>query len=322
MKELAAKITTYRGISTLLVFVVLVIVFVFLTPNRLFVDPRNLALLAKLMPDLGIVALGVGILMICGEFDLSVSSVLPLSSYIFTLLLVGGANPILALLVALAAGAILGLVNGLITVRTGISSFITTLGTMMFWRGVLYVWSRVAPVSIRAYVPTGSALERALTGTIGFVPVQIIWFVLFAVILGLLLHLHKFGNWIYSTGDNKEAARAMGINTNMVKTLCFVIVGVLCAFSAVMQSIRLGSFAATQGIGFELRAIAAAVVGGTSLFGGVGTMAGVFLGALTIPILDNGLILMGVPVFGVGAFIGLATILFVMLNTFVERRVV
>jgi simple sugar transport system permease protein len=322
MKEQAAKITTYRGLSTLFVFVVLLIVFIFLTPNRLFVDPRNLALLAKLMPDLGIVALGVGMLMICGEFDLSVSSVLPLSSYIFTLLLVGGANPILALLVALAAGAILGLVNGLIRVRTGISSFITTLGTMMFWRGVLYVWSRMAPVSIRAYVPTGSALERALTGTIGFVPVQIIWFVVFAVILGLLLHLHKFGNWIYSTGDNKEAARAMGINTNMVKTLCFVIVGVLCAFSAVMQSIRLGSFAATQGIGFELKAIAAAVVGGTSLFGGVGTMAGVFLGALTVPILENGLILMGVPVFGVGAFIGLATILFVMLNTFVERRVV
>jgi simple sugar transport system permease protein len=274
------------------------------------------------MPDLGVVTLGVGMLMICGEFDLSVSSVLPLSSYIFTLLLIGGANPILALLVALAAGAILGLVNGLIRVRTGISSFIVILGTMMFWRGVLYVWSRMAPISIRAYVPTGSALERALTGTIGFVPVQIIWFVLFAVILGLVLHFHKFGNWVYSTGDNKEAARAMGININMVKTLCFVIVGVLSAFAGVMQAVRLGSFAATQGIGFELGAIAAAVVGGTSLFGGVGTMAGIFLGALTIPILQNGLILMGVPVFGVTAFIGAAVILFVIVNTFVERRVI
>jgi simple sugar transport system permease protein len=322
MKELAAKLATYRGISTLFVFVVIVMVFAFLTPNRLFVDPRNLIMLARHMPELGVVALGIGMLMICGEFDLSIGSILPLSSYIFTCQLVGGMNPILALLVALAAGAAMGLVNGLIVTRTGISSFITTLGAMMFWRGVLYLWARGATIAIHAYVLTGSALDRALIGTIGFVPVQIIWFVLFAVIFGLLLHRHKFGNWIYSTGDNKEAARAMGINTDMVKILCFVIVGVLSAFSGVMQVVRMEVFAATQGRGFELRAIAAVVVGGTSLFGGVGTMLGVFLGAITIQILDNGLIMMRVPAIGVTAFIGSAIILFVILNTFVERRAV
>ena len=242
MKELAAKLATYRGISTLFVFVVIVMVFAFLTPNRLFVDPRNLIMLARHMPELGVVALGIGMLMICGEFDLSIGSILPLSSYIFTCQLVGGMNPILALLVALAAGAAMGLVNGLIVTRTGISSFITTLGAMMFWRGVLYLWARGATIAIHAYVLTGSALDRALIGTIGFVPVQIIWFVLFAVIFGLLLHRHKFGNWIYSTGDNKEAARAMGINTDMVKILCFVIVGLLAAFGGVMQTVRVKTF--------------------------------------------------------------------------------
>ena len=322
MKELAAKLATYRGISTLFVFVVAVMVFAFLTPNRLFVDPRNLTSLARLAPDIVIVALGIGLLMISGEFDLSVGSILALSSYTFALQLEGGMNPILALLGALAVGAVLGLVNGLIVTRTGIPSFIVTLGTMMFWRGVLFVWSSMAAIVIRPYVPSGSALDRAFDGTIGFVPTPTIWVILFAVILGLLLHRHKLGNWIYSTGDNKEAARAMGINTDMAKTLCFVIVGLLSAFVGVMQAVRLSTFSLDLGLGLELRVIAGAVMGGTSLRGGVGAIPAVFLGALTLQILDNGLILMGVPAIGVRAFIGVAVILFVILNTFVERRMV
>ncbi len=319
MKELAAKLATYRGISTLFVFVVIVMVFAFLTPNRLFVDPRNLIMLARHMPELGVVALGIGMLMICGEFDLSIGSILPLSSYIFTCQLVGGMNPILALLVALAAGAAMGLVNGLIVTRTGISSFITTLGAMMFWRGVLYLWARGATIAIHAYVLTGSALDRALIGTIGFVPVQIIWFVLFAVIFGLLLHRHKFGNWIYSTGDNKEAARAMGINTDMVKILCFVIVGLLAAFGGVMQTVRVKTFSPRAGDGWELRVIAAVVVGGTSLRGGVGSMTGIILGSLIIVVITNAITLLRLPFGWTFVVFGSIIVLSVLLDRFIER---
>jgi simple sugar transport system permease protein len=311
----------YRAANTFLVFIGLVMFFSLLTHNYLFVDRRNLAALGKLFPDLGVVALGVGVLMICGEFDLSVSSVLPFCSYVFVRLLYRGFAPFWAFWAALGVGALLGLLNGLITVKTKMPSFITTLGTMMFWRGVLYIWSKMMPAGIRNLVPSGSLFERTFAGTVGsFFPVQALWFALFAVILGILLHYHRFGNWIYATGDNRDAARAMGINTDLVKTVCFMIVGVLCGFSACMQAVRIGSFAATQGIGFELRAIAACVVGGTSLRGGVGSMPGIVLGALTIPILDNGLILLRVPVFGISAFIGIATILFVVLNSYVERK--
>jgi len=311
----------YRAANTFLVFIGLVMFFSLLTPNYLFVDRRNLAALGKLFPDLGVVALGVGVLMICGEFDLSVSSVLPFCSYVFVRLLYRGFAPFWAFWAALGVGALLGLLNGLITVKTKMPSFITTLGTMMFWRGVLYIWSKMMPAGIRNLVPSGSLFERTFAGTVGsFFPVQAMWFALFAVFLGILLHYHRFGNWIYATGDNRDAARAMGINTDLVKTACFMIVGVLCGFSACMQAVRIGSFAATQGIGFELRAIAACVVGGTSLRGGVGSMPGIVLGALTIPILDNGLILLRVPVFGISAFIGIATILFVVLNSYVERK--
>ncbi|MEI6157060.1 MAG: ABC transporter permease, partial [Atribacterota bacterium] len=279
------------------------------------------AALGKLFPDLGIIALGIGVLMICGEFDLSVGSVLPFCSFIFAQQMIADFSPFVSFFVSLLVGAILGLINGIITVKTKMPSFITTLGTLMFWRGILYVWSKMMPMSIRTFVPSGSPFQKLMAGNLNaYIPVQVIWFAIFAVILSILLHFHRFGNWIYSTGDNRDAAHAMGIRTDLVKIICFMIVGVLCGFSACMQSVRLGSFAATQGVGFEFKAISACVIGGTSLRGGIGSMTGIFLGALTIPIIDNGLILMRVPVFAISAFIGLATILFVLLNNYIERK--
>ena len=147
-----------------------------------------------------------------------------------------------------------------------------------------------------------------------------LWFAGIAVLLGLLLHSHRFGNWIYATGGNRLAARAMGIDTDLVKIVCFVIVGLLCALSGLMETLRLESFYSTQGKGFELKAIAACVVGGTLLTGGRGGMVGIFLGVLVVELLENGLILMRVPVFGISAFIGLAVVLFVLLNSWIDRR--
>jgi simple sugar transport system permease protein len=159
-----------------------------------------------------------------------------------------------------------------------------------------------------------------LIGSIGgVVPVQIIWFIGFTIVLGLVVHFHRFGNWIFTTGDNKIAARAMGVNTDMVKIICFTVVGFLCSFMSMMQALRIESFAATQGIGFELKAIASSVVGGTSLMGGIGSILGIFLGTLTIQLLENGLILMGAPVFGINVFIGLGIVLFAVLNLYIER---
>ncbi|MCX6090921.1 MAG: ABC transporter permease [Candidatus Atribacteria bacterium] len=312
---------SFRSSSTLVVFVTLVVVFSIFTPNHIFINERNIAALGKLFPDLGIIALGIGVLMICGEFDLSVGSVLPFCSFIFAQQMIADFSPFVSFFVSLLVGAILGLINGIITVKTKMPSFITTLGTLMFWRGILYVWSKMMPMSIRTFVPSGSPFQKLMAGNLNaYIPVQVIWFAIFAVILSILLHFHRFGNWIYSTGDNRDAAHAMGIRTDLVKIICFMIVGVLCGFSACMQSVRLGSFAATQGVGFEFKAISACVIGGTSLRGGIGSMTGIFLGALTIPIIDNGLILMRVPVFAISAFIGLATILFVLLNNYIERK--
>jgi simple sugar transport system permease protein len=138
-------------------------------------------------------------------------------------------------------------------------------------------------------------------------------------VLGIIVHFHRFGNWIFVTGDNKTAARAMGIETGKVKTICYMIVGILCSFMGMMQALRIESFAANQGIGFELKAIASAVVGGTALMGGMGSIPGIFLGTLTIQIIENGLILMGAPAFGINAFIGAGIILFAIFNIYITR---
>jgi simple sugar transport system permease protein len=321
MQRLKIRPITIYGLNTALTFIITFLIFSIFTPDHLFLDPRNLASMAKLTPDIGVVALGIGILMIAGEFDLSIASIIPFCSYIFTQFIMNGMDPLLAFILIFPIGATFGLINGLLVVSTGLPSFIITLSTMLFWKGLLFGLSRMMPISILKYV-SDTPIEKILTGQIGPVPIQIIWFGIFAVILGLLLHQTKFGNWIYATGSNQEAARAMGINVRMVKTVCYMIIGVLCAWAAVMQAVRLGSFAATQGIGFELKTIAAVVVGGTALTGGVGSMLGIVLGIFIIRIVENGLILLKAPVFGVEMFIGVAVVIFVLLNSFVNRRLV
>jgi simple sugar transport system permease protein len=217
-------------------------------------------------------------------------------------------------------GVVIGLINGILVTRTRLPSFILTLGTMLFWRGLVYAASRMMPIGIRSWLDFGSWLENLFVGSIGGIfPVQFLWFVGFAILLAVVLHFTRFGNWIFVTGDNPTAARAMGINTNMVKILCYIIVGVLCSVMALMQCLRIESFTANQGIGFELKAIASAVVGGTSLMGGIGSVLGIFLGTLTIQIIENGVILLGMPAFGISTFIGAVVILFAVLNRQISR---
>lgn len=319
-KRIVSRLLAYKVSFTLIVFVALLAIFQIFTPNHTFFQRANLFALARLAPDLGIVALGVGLLMICGEFDLSVASTIPMSSFVFVKLLGVGVPLGLNLVLTLCVGVAVGLLNGLLVTKTRLPSFILTLGTMLFWRGLLYAASRMMPIGIRSWLDFGSWLENLFVGSIGGIfPVQALWFVFFAVILAVVLHFTKFGNWVFVTGDNQTAARAMGINTDAVKIVCYMIVGVLCSVMGLMQCLRIESFAANQGVGFELKAIASAVVGGTALTGGIGSVLGIVLGTLTIQIIENGVILLGFPAFGIGTFIGAVVILFAVLNKYISR---
>jgi len=322
--ERFTKFLRQRAASTFLVFVGLVIIFSLFSPRHVFINARNIAALGKLFPDLGVVALGVGMLMICGEFDLSVASVLPFCAYIFARSLYVGIAPFWGMVLAILVGCGLGWINGFLTVKTRMPSFITTLGTMMFWRGftILLSGGEQTACDVSALeTPAASYFLSFFNGQIGgILPAQFFWFALFAVVLGVLLHYHRFGNWVYATGDNRDAARAMGINTDWVKTLCFVIVGALCGFVACAQIGRLACFTSRTGDGWELKAVAASVVGGTSLRGGMGNMLGIFLGATTISVIENGLVVLRIPYFWTYVFFGLVILFSVLSSMYIERK--
>jgi len=276
----------FRSIGAFAILVVLVVGAAILTPGHNFIRGANLQSLVSLGSEFGVIALGIGILMIAGEFDLSVGSVLAFCSLIFVFLIEAQVNPFAATAITLVVGALVGMLNGLITVKAQVVSFIATLGMMMFWRGLTLILS--GGTMRAAVLDANPFFVGIFTGKLaGVIPAQAIWFLLFAVLLFLLLQRERFGNWIYATGDNALAARAMAIDTARVKIVCFAIVGFLVAFAAIIQTTRLAAFSSRVGTGWELRAVAAAVVGGTSLKGGRGSMVGIFIGTLIIIVIDN-----------------------------------
>ncbi len=310
----------FRSAGVLAILLILVVGATIATPDHNFIRTANLQTLLSLGSEFGIVVLGIGLLMIAGEFDLSIGSVLAFCSLMFTFLIAVPINPFIAALITLACGSLIGMINGLITVKAKVVSFIATLGAMLTWRGLTLILSGGTMRS--AVLDNHPFFVNLFTGDLGgMIPAQGIWFVLFAIILFLLLHLRRFGNWIYATGDNPLAARAMAINTDMVKIACFVVVGLLCAFSAFIQTTRLAAFSSRVGTGWELRAVAAAVVGGTSLRGGRGSMVGIFLGALIIMVIENMVGLARMAYEWTYMALGLVTLAGVLLDLFIESRV-
>ncbi len=284
-----------------------------------FATPKVISIMAISAAELGLIALGVALLMISGEFDLSVGSVSGLGALIVAALFRLGLDPFLAMAIAVGGGIAAGALNGLLTVKFGLPSFIITLGTMMMWRGILYVTTEAWVIEF--YVgKTNPAFFSFLHADMGVVPAPLIWFVAAIVMLTLLLNFHRFGNHVFATGGNREAARAMGINVNRTKVICFMIVGGLTAFSGIMQVTRIQGFQALQGEGIPLMAIAAVVVGGTSLFGGTGTIVGACLGVLIITFLEFGLIMARVPGFWFRLVLGVTIIVVVATNKVLEGR--
>jgi simple sugar transport system permease protein len=270
--------------------------------------------------EFGIIALGIGILMIAGEFDLSVGSVLALCSFSFASLVGLGVNPFIAMLITLACGALVGTIHGLIVVKAQVVSFVATLGGMMTRRGLTEILSGGTMRNIA--LDEQSTFVQAFTGYVaGVVPAQLIWFLFFALVLYLVLNRGRFGNWIYATGDNVQAARAMAINTGLVKIACFILVGLAVAFAAVIQTTRSTAFSVHMATGWELNAVAAAVVGGTSLRGGRGSLIGIFLGALVIIVIDNMISQLRLAYEYTYIVFGLVILASVLLDLFIEKRV-
>ena len=265
-----------------------------------YLSPTNISVQLRAIPVLGVIALGVGVLMIAGEFDLSVGSTYTLTGIVMATMVAGGMTAYLAAPLALVLGAIIGLINGLITVQYKIPSFIATLGTMLFWRGATLFYNGAS--AIRFYPE--ESFTNLTAGSIDVLQAAFVWFVGLSFLFWVLLHHHKVGNHFFAVGGNKQAAIAIGINPNRVKLLAFSLAGFCAAFAGILAAARVGSIQPGQGNGLELQAIAACVIGGLALTGGRGTILGIFLGAALIYTIQDVLLLMRAPGFYLDVFVG------------------
>ncbi|MFV0410787.1 MAG: ABC transporter permease [Paracoccus sp. (in: a-proteobacteria)] len=289
--------------SALFMLAVMTLVFSLLSPA--FMTYNNFQIVLQPIPEIALIAIGVTILMIAGEFDLSVGSVFALSPMMMVLAMDAGVPLIPAMGLGLLAAVVVALINAGMTLKLGLPSFIATLGMLFMARSTAIVASGGFPPAF----PRDLDLWW-IVGKVDLLRVSVFWLIGFAVALGFVLRRMDFGSWVFATGGNKDAARDMGINTVMVKTVCFVLCSLLAGFAGMIQTFRIKAIVPTMGTGFELTAIAAAVIGGAALTGGIGSVTGAIIGALLIAFIENIIILTRIDAnwfrFAVGAMIVIA----------------
>ncbi|WP_322799285.1 ABC transporter permease [Thermoflexus sp.] len=309
-----AELRRYPEVGALAGFLAVFLSFSIVAPH--FLTPASLAGIMTIAAELGLVAIGVTLLMIAGEFDLSVGSVLGVSAMAFALMARAGIPHLIAFLGALGLAAAIGALNGWVVTRGRLPSFIVTLGSMMFWRGVLLAVTGGFPVAYEEK----SLLMFALSGRLpGGFHASALWFLGVALIATLVLTRTPFGNAIFASGGNPQAARALGVEVARVKQIGFILTAVLAALAGIIQFSRFGSVDPLRGEGMELEAIAATVTGGTLLTGGYGSVMGTVLGALIVGMVRNGLVLAGAPAYWYRAFIGLVLVGAVIINLRIRR---
>ena len=272
-------------------FYVLILIFFSLTTPH-FLSYSNTLNIFSNVTVIGIVALGQALTIISGGFDLSVSGTVPLGAVVFALLTNAGISTPLAMLMALAVGALVGLSNGLIVTKVGITALITTLGNMSITSGLAYTLSRGITIPFKN-LEAGILANKAVGG----VSYYVLTFVFLSVVVALILRYTIFGRMVYAIGGNREASRLAGIRVDLVTTIIYVICAALASFSGVVVASQLLAGSATVGAEAALSSIAAVILGGAALGGGVGSIGGTLLGVLVMGTIANGMALMMVPAF-------------------------
>ena len=297
--------------------------FVFWAINHDFLSPLNISNTLTFTVELGLIALSMTLLMTSGEFDLSVGSLFGFAPVLmWTLFNSGAASMPVAFVVALAAAGLIGFVNGIFVTRLKIPSFLVTLGMLLVVRGTALFVTDGFPQ--RTWDASHEWLSNVLVGDIhigGFrLYMSLFWFVIAAFALGYVLTMTRFGNWIQAAGGNANAARARGVNVDKVKVGLFMLSAMMASLAGVISSIRTAAANPNSGGGYELEVIAMVVIGGTSLNGGRGTIAGTVIGIFILRVMRNGIVLIGVPGLAYNIFIGAIILGMMALHSALERR--
>lgn len=271
------------------------------------------------IPLFGLMALSMTFVVTLGLIDLSFPSVVAVGAWLFGTVFQATDNVPLALLAALFAGFLAGVINAVLIVAIKIPSLVATIGTMFFFRGFANVLAQGKGISLTG--ATDTIWFKLLVGKIGeIVPMQFIWFILLGILLGLLYKRHVFGAHVLAIGDNEASAEMMGINVGRVKAIVFIQMGVMAAFCGVLATLEVVYFWPTMGEGTLLTTLAAVFIGGTSVYGGRGTMFGTFAGCLIIGSLEAGIIAIGMSGFVVKLVFGLIITLSVSLYAVLLKK--
>lgn len=284
-----------RDLSILGPIAALVIMMILVTIlNPSFIRPSNLMNLLRQVSINALIAFGMAFVILTGGIDLSVGSILALTSAIFAGLLGIGIPPFLAVIIALAFGAILGMLNGLLITKGKMAPFIATLATMTIFRGLTLVYTGGNPMTNFSDAFSYKFIGR---GYVVGIPWPVILMIIAFAASFIILNKTPFGRKTYAIGGNEKASLISGIKTNIVKIKVYAISGFLAASAGLILTSRLNSAQPTAGTAYEMDAIAAVVLGGISMSGGKGSIAGVLVGALILGTLNNGLNMLGVSSF-------------------------
>jgi ribose transport system permease protein len=280
-----------------------------------FLTAGNLSNLARQVAIFGIIAVGELLVILTAGIDLSVGSVLGLSGCVTALLLVRGMPILVALLLGVALGTVLGAINGLLVTRAKLPPFIATLGMLGIARGATLVITDAKTVQ---GLPTG--FQTIANGTVLGLPNLLIIAALVTVVAWFLLTRTVFGRYVYAVGSNPESARLAGVPVRTVTISVYAISGLLASLGGILLTSRLGAGIPTAGTGFELNAIAACVIGGASLFGAKGSAIGAATGALIMGVLNNGGNLLAINAFYLQIGIGVLILVAVGFDQLNARR--
>lgn len=299
----------------ILIFSVSIFV-IFSTLSSNFSTFENISLILTQITTIGLIAIGMLMVILFGGIDLSVGSVLAVVATIVGMLVNAGVNPVLAALIGIIVGAICGAINGFFITRFNIPDIITTLATMFIFRGLAVAisngqWVTNFPEAFN-YFGQGSILG---------VPVSVVLLIIAAIIFWYILSQTSFGRRIYAIGGNPEAAKLAGMKIKTTKLYVYIFSGMLTSVAAVIFASNIGNVqASTAGKGIEFTVIAAVLIGGASIFGGVGTLPGTIIGVLLMGIIKNGLVLSQASVYWIDAATGFILILAIIMNTIQRSR--
>lgn len=304
-----------EGTAIALVLALLILLFMITAPRAFMGFRVYMSFMATVPPPM-IIALGLTLVVVAGEMDLSFPSIVAFSSYVFCYLFQEYDMTWLALVAALATGTAMGWVNGLVITKLGIPSLIATLAMLFLWGGLVTVVSNGASLAIPDI--EDELIHMVFAGRIGVFPIQFVWAIAVAVLIWMILNRHKFGESLLFIGDSMRVAKVVGISTDREKIKLFTLMGALSALAGVFLTLETTTYFSNAGMGYLLIVVAAVFIGGTSIFGGSGKVAGTVFGSLIVAIIEAGLVASGVQGFWTRFFIGLVFIISVTMNAVLE----